>query len=122
MVLVLMSYLAYLVSKLFRGKVKEPPENFLEKYKKLCEVNCDSEYIRFEVYQTEKVIESLSDNDKIEPIYQNFKRYNKLFLDDGDICSFIFEDQHGDLSIVDVIDPYMDLDSYNIVVPVVDLD
>lgn len=120
MVLVLMSYITYLVSKLFRGK--EPPENFLEKYKKLCEVDCDIEYVRFEVYQTEEVIESLSDNDIIQPIYENFKNYNKLFLDDGDICSFIHQDQSGNLTLIDVIDPYMDLDSYNIVVPVADLD
>ena len=123
MVLVLMSYITYLLSKLFRGNQKnEPPENFLEKYKKLCEVNCEAEYIRFEVYQTGSIIESLSDNDTIEPIYQNFKKYNKLFLDDGDICSFIYQDDNGSLSILDVIDPHMDLDSYDIIVPVVDLD
>lgn len=122
MVLVLMSYITYLISKFFGGSVKEPPENFLEKYKKLCELGADIEYVRFEVYQTNEAVESLIDIDNIEPIYKNFKKYNKLFLDDGDICSFIHQEESGNLTTIDVIDPYMDLDSYNIVVPVEDLD
>ena len=110
-----MSYITYLISKFFRSKEQELPENFLEKYKKLCEVQSNLENVRFETYISGKVVQNLDDN----TIHENFKKYNKLFLDDGDICTFLYLDEEDNLAELDVIDPYTELDLYDIIVPVI---
>ena len=117
MVLVLMAYATYLISKLFRKR--DPNNEYLLELVRACTVQGDLTHIRFETYEDGIVVDNISLNDCIRSIVEHFKETNEFFIcDDNDRYTFVHLDK--DYNLKTVTSTY-NLKDYRIVVPVEDV-
>ena len=117
MVLVLMAYVTYLISKIFRRN--DPNKEYLLELVRACTVQGDLTHVRFETYEDGIVVDNISLNDCIRSVVENFKNTNEFFIsDDNDVYTFVHLDKDYNLK---TITSDSDLREYQIVVPAKDV-
>lgn len=114
MVLVLMAYVTYLISKFFRKE-----DEYLLELVRACTVQGDLTNIHFETYDKGIVVDNISLNDCISSVVEQFKKTNEFFIcDDNNVYTFVHLDKDYNLK---TITSECNLKNYNIVVPVRDI-